>query len=116
MSKRSGIILAVLYTDCSAIRKQHAPHPAPDAAAGIAFTDGSTRASQAISCQFDDDRTSKSERRFESWVPVFLDGIAKPETIRLHVDLYLRQPRKDHGRLNKFLALFSRSSYFETTF
>ena len=29
MSKRSGIILAVLYTDCSAIRKQHSPSVSP---------------------------------------------------------------------------------------
>ena len=29
MSKRSGIILAFLYTDCSAIRKQHSPSVPP---------------------------------------------------------------------------------------
>lgn len=29
MSKRSGIILAVLYTECSALRKRHSPSVPP---------------------------------------------------------------------------------------
>ena len=85
--------------------------------------------------QFKDNPAIKSERRFKSLVVMFVDWIASPATIKLQVDLrspikwsmvsrtvvldhrcHFQQPWKDRGRLNKFLALFSRSSYFETTF
>jgi hypothetical protein len=58
-----------------------------DAATGIAFTYGSTCASQASSCQFEDNPAIKSERRFKFLVVMFVDWIASPATIKLQVDL-----------------------------
>ena len=74
-----------------------------DAAMGIAFTYGSTCASQASSCQFEDNLTIKSERRFELLELVFLDGIANPATIRLHVDFSL-PVRRAQARRTRYIG------------